>query len=155
MHKNAMPGKTQRRRRIVELIERQRILSQEQLRQLLQQIGIEANQATLSRDLRDLGVYKGPSGYSIPGAPPPPRRGGRELEEALRTHLLSAERGGNLVVLRTPPGHAQALAIAVDQAQIRGVIGTVAGDDTVMIATRSSSQAGVVAHLLRQLAAQA
>jgi transcriptional regulator of arginine metabolism len=149
-----MTGKSQRRHKIVELIEEQRIQSQEQLKQLLSEAGFEATQATLSRDLRDLQVSKGPSGYLLPGSAPAPRRGARELEDALRTHLLGVDRGGTIVVARTPPGHAQALAIAVDQARVRGVIGTVAGDDTVMIATRSTTQAGNVAHLLRQLASQ-
>lgn len=147
-----MVTKAIRRQQILDLLQGNRVHNQEQLKKMLLAEGIRTTQATLSRDLRDLGVSKGPNGYIVPGTQEPTRRGVHELEQTLRMFLLSVERGGHLVVLRTAPGHAQALAVEIDKAQLRGVLGSVAGDDTVFIAAKSSAQASTLVHHLKQLA---
>lgn len=163
-----MATKTLRRQRIRELLADNQVFSQEQLQELLRTRGADATQATLSRDLRELGVWKGPEGYRLPseGASVDgavlieslPARNGtkshiRELERILPRVLLSAEMGGNLVVLHTQPAHANPLAIEIDRAQLADVLGTIAGDDTVFVATRGNSQARRVLKLFRTMAA--
>lgn len=118
---------------------------------MLRRDGIEATQATLSRDLRELGVLKGPAGYTLPSEGGQ-RAGGRELREAAAAYLLSVQPAGNLVVLRTGPGQASALALEVDRCGFDGVVGTVAGDDTIFIAAKSARLAIRLARALSELA---
>jgi len=118
----------------MELIQREEIASQNQLQRRLTELGVEVNQATLSRDLRELGVIKVPLGstgsrYVLPGSPPSSRQ---QYEETFRRLVQGVERSANLLVLRTGPGHAQAAALAMDHLGLSGVIGTVAGDDTFL-----------------------
>jgi len=113
------------------------IASQEQLAEVLLASGVEATQATLSRDLRELGVMKGPGGYVLPGAAPDSPAAEGDLQRALRTLMLKGETGGSITVLHTGPGRAPLLALEIDRARLRPVIGTVAGDDTIFVATRS------------------
>ena len=124
--------------------------------------GIAVTQATLSRDLTELGVVKGPNGYMLPGALPSLLPGATTpagsqarhsalttaLTTALRQHFVSATRGGTLVVVRTPAGHANSLAVELDRAGLPGVLGTIAGDDTIFIACRDAEAA---THLTRTL----
>jgi transcriptional regulator of arginine metabolism len=160
-------SKTQRRQRIRELLTGTQVFSQEQLQELLRAHGTDATQATLSRDLRELGVWKGPDGYRLPSEVASgggavvieslPHRNGtrphlRELARTLPGVLLSAEVGGNLVVLHTQPAHANPLAIEIDRAQLPDVLGTIAGDDTVFVATRGSTQARRLLRTIRELA---
>ena len=139
--------RTGRQRRIVELLGRHEVRSQGDLLTLLAQDGIEVTQATLSRDLLELGAVKVRTGrslvYAVPGeggdrtARPAPD--GTALTARLRRVceelLVTAEPSHNLVVLRTPPGAANFLASALDHAALAGVLGTIAGDDTIMIIT--------------------
>jgi transcriptional regulator of arginine metabolism len=143
-----MDTKAARHRRIIDVLDNAAVpvVSQEQLQALLERDGIRATQATLSRDLRELGVVKGPAGYSLPGEGAPARRDGKELAHTLKSYLTSVDRGGNLLVLRTGPGRAQPVALELDNARLEGVLGTVAGDDTIFVAAKSNEQAG---HLLR------
>jgi len=146
---------TKRRARIAALIGAHRLWSQQELVALLKRSeGIAVTQATLSRDLAELGVVKGPNGYMLPGAPPALPAEGREaaLAGALRQHLISAARGGTLVVLKTPSGHANSLAIEIDRAGLPEVLGTIAGDDTVFIAARDTGSAADLARTLERLA---
>jgi len=131
-----------RRTRILELVRRDRVKSQHELQTLLEEYGIEVNQATLSRDLRDLGLLKGRDGYEIPGsASPADDDAGLALVAAARTWLGEARAAQSLVVLKTPPGGASPLAIAIDRARIDGVVGTIAGDDTVFLAAADAARA--------------
>ena len=139
--------RTGRQRRIVDLLGRHEVRSQGDLLTLLAQDGIEVTQATLSRDLLELGAVKVRAGrslvYAVPGeggdrtARPAPD--GTALTARLRRVceelLVTAEPSHNLVVLRTPPGAASFLASAIDHAALTGVLGTIAGDDTIMIIT--------------------
>jgi transcriptional regulator of arginine metabolism len=148
----AMTDKPRRHHRIVQLIQAGPVNSQEQLAAMLRQDGFAVTQATLSRDLRELGVMKGPLGYTMPGDAPVIAQVDGELQRALRTYLVKAESGGNLAVLHTGPGRAPLLALELDRARLKSVLGTVAGDDTIFIAARSSREAGRVLKQLRQMA---
>jgi transcriptional regulator of arginine metabolism len=132
----------ERRSRILEIVRVERVKNQQELQVLLAQRGIEVNQATLSRDLRDLGLLKGPQGYELPGGAPPASGGAAmALFAAARTWLSEARAAGSLVVLKTPPGGANPLAIALDRAKLEGVVGTIAGDDTVFVAADDAAHA--------------
>jgi transcriptional regulator of arginine metabolism len=152
-----------RHRRIVDILGRQPVRSQSQLARLLADDGLTVTQATLSRDLDELGavkirnaggelIYAVPSegGFRTPHAP----LGESVKEERMRRLagelLISAEASANLVVLRTPPGAAQFLASAIDQAELGEVLGTIAGDDTLMLISRDPTGGQELAdHLLK------
>lgn len=139
----------ERRQRILHLLERERHRSQADLQQRLAADGFDVNQATLSRDLRDLGVVKGPDGYELPQATLSPQTATSSLWHAVHTWLVSATAAQNLVVLRTPAGGAQPLGLAIDRAELAGVVGTIAGDDTVLAVCADAQKAR---SLVRQLA---
>lgn len=141
--------KHQRHRLIARLLSSGEIRSQEQLREKLAAEGVQTTQGTLSRDLREMGVVKGPGGYALPSAPV--NRGQSELSEALTRHMKSAELAGTLVVLHTEPGHAQAVAVQLDASPPPGAVGTIAGDDTIFIAARSAREAAALLRTVRQL----
>ncbi len=122
-----------RRQRILQLLERERPRNQAELQERLAAAGIEVNQATLSRDLRDLGVVKGKDGYELPQAPLSPQTAHQSLWHAVHTWLVSAQAAQNLAVLRTPAGGAQPLGLELDRAELPGVVGTIAGDDTILV----------------------
>jgi len=161
----APPTKNARRARIVDLLEHRAVPSQAVLAQLLAAEGFTVTQATLSRDLDDLGAVKvaGPDGvavYAVPGqggdSSPVAAVGddvtlGR-LSRVAAEVLVSADSSANLVVLRTPPGAAQYLASAIDHTVLPTVIGTVAGDDTVLLVTRDPGGGAEVAAAMLSLA---
>jgi len=145
---------TRRRDEILDLIRSSSIHSQEELQALLRKRGIRVTQPTLSRDLRELGVAKSPAGYVVPGgiqaatnvAAFTPRETRQErLNRLIRDSVLSAEAAMNLVVVKTPIAAAQPVAIAIDAAELDGVMGTVGGDDTIFIATTSPAAAAELA----------
>ena len=110
-------------------------------------------QATVSRDIAELGLVKvrgddGRLAYALPGTGDPERLS--RLEAALDRWLVGAETAGNLVVLRTPPGHASALALALDEAALPAVAGCIAGDDTIFVAARDGSTAAELVRVLRR-----
>ncbi|CAM3865223.1 arginine repressor [Kibdelosporangium persicum] len=134
-----------RQARIVELVSTMAIRSQTELAKILAAEGVEVTQATLSRDLDELGAVKlrGPDAgapvYVIPedGSPVRGVQGGTtRLTRLLGEVLVSADYSANLTVLRTPPGAAQFLASAIDRAALHEVVGTIAGDDTVLVIAR-------------------
>lgn len=136
-----MTDKTRRHQHIVDLIQRGGITSQEQLAGMLERTGIRVTQATLSRDLRVLGVVKGPKGYMLSPEVQAQMSSHSELTRALRELMVKGEVGGNLAVLHTGPGRAQVLALEIDRHRPRGVLGTVAGDDTIFVAMRTARDA--------------
>lgn len=136
-----MSMKARRRNRVLELIACQAIHSQEQLQQLLEKEDIVATQTTLSRDLSELGVWKGPNGYTAGDEVSAPRPSLNDLRRTLNAVLLAMMPAGNLLVLKTGPGRAQSLAYELDRAQLSRAIGTLAGDDTIFIATASDEAA--------------
>jgi transcriptional regulator of arginine metabolism len=134
-----------RQARIVEMVTTMAIRSQTELAKLLAAEGIGTTQATLSRDLDELGAVKlrgadgGAPVYVIPedGSPVRGVQGGTSrLTRLLAELLVSADGSANLTVLRTPPGAAQFLASAIDRAALHEVVGTIAGDDTVLVIAR-------------------
>ena len=151
-----MAGRRLRHQRIKALISDQAIRNQQELQELLAVGGISVTQATLSRDLRELEVSKSPDGYRLPGdvGRLPSNGEAREsrLGSLLRREALGLDAGGGLVVLRTAPGHADALAIEIDRLRAPDVAGTIAGDDTVFVATHSQRQARSLLERLRALA---
>ncbi len=142
--------KAARQARIVDLLARTPVASQTQLGRLLAGDGVQVTQATVSRDLEELGAVKVRSAAGTSYAVPPegqPRSGTAEAVDArlarlLEELLVSAEATGGLVVLRTPPGGAHYLGSALDRAGLPEVAGSVAGDDTVLLVTRSPATAG-------------
>lgn len=138
-----MNDKNRRLSIIKDILERQRPRNQRELLEMLARASIDSTQATLSRDLRELGVLKGPDGYELPrGAATESReQPSHELRRALNSFGRTVKRAGNMVVIRTGPGQAAPLALEVDRANVRDVVGTVAGDDTIFIATASPNKA--------------
>ena len=147
--------KAQRQRRIVQLLRRQPVSSQEELARLLRKHGEQVTQATLSRDLEELGAMRmrenGRVVYRLPDEPP---AGEDWLRHMLMEFMLEVEASGNLVVIKTPPGGANAVARALDNTGVKDIIGTVAGDDTIMVVCREGVKGQTVARRLRTLAGQ-
>jgi transcriptional regulator of arginine metabolism len=139
--------KTQRQAAILATISRSSIRTQEDLAEALRDRGVEASQVTLSRDLRELGVFKTGEGYREPG--PQPAQEGSTLATVVRQFLTEAIPAQNLVVLKTRPGGAAALALAIDRAHWPEIIGTVAGDDTILAVAPSHKAAATIAARLR------
>jgi transcriptional regulator of arginine metabolism len=129
----------QRHAAILKIVQRQTVASQEQLRELLKAEGYDVTQATLSRDIGELGLAKVASPDGASHYAPPPEGGGvrPHLEQLLPTMLMSLDGVGPLLVLKTSTGAAQALGLAIDGAGWHEVIGTIAGDDAVLVITRS------------------
>ncbi len=123
-----------------------------ELQDRLRDAGIEATQPTLSRDLRELGILRGPDGYQLPSTEATPPSAEARLTAAIRRELVGVDVGGTLVVLHTPSGHGNALAIEIDAGQLDGALGTIAGDDTIFIAARSDAAAQRIAKKLRAIA---
>ena len=143
--------KSRRQGAILEIIDREPVRSQEALRRRLKAQGFEATQATISRDIKDLGLVK----RAVDGAYQhqdaavvAPRATLTTLERAAAEFLRSVERVRQLVVVRTGPGQAQPLAVAMDRAQLPEAVGTIAGDDTILVIARDDRRA---ASLVRRL----
>lgn len=154
MNTHAAGSALRRRDEILRVIRDGAVRSQEELQQRLARRGIEVAQPTLSRDLKDLGLAKTPSGYVLPGEDGVGADAGREarlkekLERALREWLLEAVAAGTLVVLKTPPAAAHHVARAIDEAGLESMAGSIAGDDTIFLATPSAAAAAKLARLL-------
>jgi len=149
--------KTQRHAAILRIVRGETVGSQEQLRERLKAEGYNVTQATLSRDIRELGLAKvaAPDGGSHYAAAPDGASGGgvrQHLEQLLPTMLVSAEGVGPLLVLKTTTGAAQALALALDGAGWSEIIGTIAGDDAILVITRSERGRRAVQTRLQELA---
>ncbi|MCX5069724.1 arginine repressor [Micromonospora lupini] len=136
-----------RHARIVELIRDRPVRSQTELADLLAADGVVVTQATLSRDLEELGAVKvrggdGPAVYLIPEDGQRPLRDAEaapaRLVRLLRELLNGVDSSGNIAVLRTPPGAAQYLASALDRAGLPEIVGTIAGDDTILVVAREA-----------------
>jgi transcriptional regulator of arginine metabolism len=147
--------KTQRHAAILRIVRRDRVDSQERLRELLRAEGYAVTQATLSRDLRLLGLAKvaDADGGSRYAAPPEGGAGIRpHLEQLLPTLLVSLDPVGPFLVLKTATGAAQPLGVAVDGAGWPEVIGTIAGDDTLLVITKGERARRAVHVRLKELA---
>ena len=148
--------KARRQALILELIDREPLHSQELLRRRLRRQGFDATQATISRDIADLGLVKraGDGAYQRPGAETTnPETALTALERATAEFLRRIERVQQLVVIRTGRGQAQALAEAMDRAQLPEVVGTIAGDDTILVIAHGARGARGAAALAKRLEA--
>ena len=139
-----------RRERILALLGKERLRNQAELQARLVDDGFAVNQATLSRDLRNLGVVKGPDGYELP-APAPRPEAGASLWHAVHASLLGASAAQNLAVLKTPAGGAQLLGLAIDRNAQPGIVGTVAGDDTVLVVCATAARARALVRRLQRM----
>ena len=131
-------SKAQRQHRIVKLLEHHAVTNQTQLVELLEAEGIRATQATVSRDLEDLGAIKvraggGDSLYAIPELPKDQVAPEDHLRRVFGDWVVDVVHSGNLIVLRTPPGSAHVVAAALDRSDRPEILGTVAGDDTLLV----------------------
>jgi len=147
-----MAGKQQRQHRIARLLEEHRVTNQSQLAELLAAEGVTVNQATVSRDLEELGAIKvrvpgGETAYAIPELPREQVAPEDHLRRVLGDWVVEVERSGDLVVLRTPPGSAHVVGSAIDRNGLDRVIGTVAGDDTLLVIAQEREGESVAQHL--------
>lgn len=133
--------KLYRRNQILELLRTEPVSTQTDLRRKLQRLGIRVTQATVSRDIEELGVVKTREGYRVPDAatmvaPPQPA-----LAIILKEFVREVRRASNLVIIKTHPGNAHSVAVGLDGEHWPEVMGTVAGDDTIFIATAGTRHA--------------
>jgi transcriptional regulator of arginine metabolism len=150
-------GKPQRQHRIARLLEEQVISSQVQLVELLATEGLVLTQGTVSRDLEELGAVKvripgGQMAYAIPELAKDRVTPEDQLKRVLGEFLVEAAHSANLAVLRTPPGSAHVVASALDRAGLPDVLGTVAGDDTILVVCPSPEGGQKVSARLARLA---
>ena len=150
-------AKNQRQHRIAKLLEANSVTSQLQLVEMLASEGVVATQATVSRDLEELGAVKvrvpgGETVYAVPELPRDQVAPEEHLKRVLGDWVVEVAHSANLVVLRTPPGSAHVVGSALDRAGVEGVIGTVAGDDTVIVVASERVGGAEVAHRLSSLA---
>lgn len=138
-------ARQQRQRLVRELVTRHVVASQSELVALLAEHGVVATQATVSRDLDELGITKvrGADGATFYALPAP-----AGLPQTLRQFVLSVDASGNLAVVRTPPGHAAAVASAIDAADLPGVLATLQGDDTLLVVAVEGTSGRAVADQL-------
>jgi transcriptional regulator of arginine metabolism len=146
--------RARRRRAVAELIRAGPLTSQDELVARLRGQGFAVTQATVSRDLDQLGAVKirksGAVSYALPDALGDGDWAGRRLSGLIAEWARSIQPAGNLVVIRTPPGLAHVIGVALDQAELPDVVGTISGDDTIFIATRSPAKATALAKRLRE-----
>jgi transcriptional regulator of arginine metabolism len=145
--------KNRRQSLILDLIEAGSVTSQEQLRCQLKEQGIEVTQATLSRDIRDLGLVKRSldGAYRRPDAADEPADHIEDFESAVQSYLRRHDRVDQLIVLKTDAGYSQPLAEAIDRARVPETIGTIAGENTILVICGSSADAEAFQHRLDQL----
>lgn len=151
-------SKARRQHRIVRLLEEHPVSSQLQLVELLADDGLTATQATVSRDLEDLGAIKvrvagGESVYAIAELPTNQVAPADHLRRVFGDWVAEVVSSGNLVIVRTPPGSAHVVASALDRSGLPEVVGTVAGDDTLLVVAAESTSGAELASMLSDLAA--
>jgi len=130
-------NKTYRQGQILRLIRAKKVRTQEALAGELGSLHIQTTQVTLSRDIRELGLVKTPDGYrEVTGAAPGP-----DVVSTIAEFLLEARVAQNLLVLKTPPGYANSLASALDHSDWQEIVGTIAGDDTILVVAPDNSTA--------------
>jgi transcriptional regulator of arginine metabolism len=150
-------SKAQRQHRVAKLLAEHAVTSQAHLVDLLAADGIQATQATVSRDLDDLGAIKvrvpgGETVYAIPELPTEQRAPEDHLRRVFGDWVVEVGHSGNLVVLRTPPGSAHVVGSALDRSGLPEVLGTVAGDDTLIVVVAEDAGGAAVARQLADLA---
>ncbi len=151
--------RAQRQRAIAAILRGEPIASQEEVTERLFERGIRVTQATVSRDLEQLGAVKvkrgGVLSYALPDQIGGADWSAGRLERILREWALSIEAAGQMVVIKTPPGSAHLVASAIDHAQLPEIAGTVSGDDTLFLAVRDGVQMPLLLARFEQLMGQA
>jgi transcriptional regulator of arginine metabolism len=152
-----MTTKVQRQHRIAQLLEGERVTSQGQLVDLLADEGVVATQATVSRDLEEMGAVKvripgGEPVYALPELPQQRVAPEDHLRRVMGDWVVEVNHSGNLIVIKTPPGSAHVVASALDRAGVDGIIGIVAGDDTMIAVAGERTSGAKVAKKLSTLA---
>lgn len=142
--------KKQRQKKILEIISSQEVETQEQLAALLAEAGFPATQATISRDMRELRIRKGTAGdsegYYVPESENPP-----EYNSVFAQAVLSMDYAMNTVVIKCRAGLANAACVVIDEQKFGFVVGTIAGDDTIFVLTKSEVHAVQLLGLLRRM----
>jgi len=147
-------SKLSRHQAILELLDERPIPNQEELQKLLDRRGIEAGQATLSRDIRELGLVKSAGGYSLPGREIAPMDTDLpSVSRLVREFVTSVRAAENLLVTKTSVGSAQPVAAALDEENWPEAIGTIAGDDTILIVCQDKRAAGRLAGRIQEMLA--
>ncbi len=149
--------KARRQAAILDIVQREPIRSQEQLRRRVKGEGFDVTQATLSRDIREIGLVKGGAdgAYQPSGEPAAnPAAAASLLQRALGEYLGRVDRVQQLVLLRTGPGQAQLLGVALDRARLPEVVGTIAGDDTILVIAPDARRARALVHRLEEFAGE-
>jgi len=136
--------KQHRHTAIRELLVNTTVTSQDELRRILAERGFHVTQATLSRDIRELRLSKGPAGYSLPGGPDAAEDALPGIREVLGSFGLGVRQALNLLILVTTTGSAQPIAAGIDYEDWPEVIGTIAGDDTVLVICPDEKQASLL-----------
>lgn len=134
-------SKFTRQRAILELVDASPVYSQEELQKLLRPRGFDVGQATLSRDIREIGLVKSTGGYSIPGRELPGETDLPSVGRMVREFVTSVRAAQNLLVTKTSVGSAQPVAAALDEENWPEAIGTIAGDDTILIVCQDNRAA--------------
>jgi len=149
-------ARLRRQKAIADLIRAEPLSSQEEVTARLGAIGFPVTQATVSRDLDQMGAVKvkrgGALSYALPDQLGDNDWAAARLQRILAEWMVSVEAAGNLLILRTPPGSAHLVGLALDQARLEEVAGTICGDDTLFVALRDGVSAGVMANHFRKLA---
>jgi transcriptional regulator of arginine metabolism len=148
-------SRDQRLRAIADLIRTRPVASQDEITEALAALGFTVTQATISRDLEQLGAAKvrrsGLLVYALPEELTPPANDGPQMQNVFRDWVRSVDFAGNLVVIKTPPGSAHLVGVALDRAELPEVAGTICGDDTIFVAVRDVVSAPSLAHRLQRL----
>lgn len=151
--------RTRRQRMIADLIRGEAVASQEEVTERLASQGLAVTQATVSRDLKQLGAVKvkrgGTMRYALPDALGDSDRSARRLQDLVAEWVRSVEAAGSLLVLKTSPGSAHLVGAAMDMAALPEIAGTVAGDDTLFVALRDGVVAEALATRFRAMGAGA
>ena len=147
--------KARRQSVILDVIREQQVRSQEQLRRRMRGAGFDVTQATLSRDIRELGLVKGGPDGAYQAAPQADTNGhtpASVFQRALASQLRRIDRVQQLVLLRTRLGHAQSVCAVLDSAALPGIVGTLAGEDTILIIAPDVRRARAVVKRLEEIA---
>jgi transcriptional regulator of arginine metabolism len=142
-----------RQRAILEVVGNGPVASQEELQRALAKLGFKVGQATLSRDIRELGLVKSGEGYALPGSESAAPQVLPSVSRLAKEFVLDVRLAQNLIVVKTAVGSAQPVAAALDGEEWPEVVGTIAGDDAILIVTPSNKAARALEHKIRGLLA--
>lgn len=144
-------SKTLRQNLILDLVQREPVANQEQLRQALLMHDFDVTQATLSRDIHELGLVKSAEGYALPNGEPHPEAELAPAMRLVREFVLDIREAQNLIVVKTAAGSAQPVASALDAENWPELVGTVGGDDTILVISNSKKSAHKIAQRLQEM----